>query len=225
MSSRINQTEVFLNNEADAWFERNFSKEVKQSKERDQALNYLISLDLESKDIGEIGCSDGWRLSELKTVFNCKCFGVEPSQKAIDAGQDRYKGISFTRGTASETGLSDNSLDVLVLGFCLYLCDRVELFKIAYECDRVLRDTGMLLIVDFLPPFPYKNPYHHHGGLQSYKLDYSKMFLWNPAYRLVHLETSELPKDPNAQVSPDSSVGLTVLLKDHKHAYPESPFD
>ncbi|WP_315984169.1 aldo/keto reductase [Aliamphritea spongicola] len=127
------------------------------------------------------------------------------------------------RGTAASTGLESDSLDVLVLGFCLYLCDRNELFKIAYECDRILRDTGLLLIVDFMPPFAYKNPYHHLEGLNSYKQDYSKMFLWNPAYRLIHLETANLPRNPNVPMNPDHCVGLTVLHKNQTHAYPESP--
>lgn len=224
MNSRKNQTEVFLDQEADAWFERNFSQQTKQHREQDLALNYLRKLDLNAKQVGEIGCADGWRLDELQQNFACECIGIEPSQTAIQTGLNRYENLTLLHGTAANTGLESDSLDILVLGFCLYLCDRRELFQIAFECDRILRDSGMLLIVDFMPPFPYKNPYHHLEGLQSYKLDYSKMFLWNPAYRLMHMETADLPKDPNTPVSPDSCVGLTVLLKDHRYAYPESPF-
>jgi len=225
MSCQINQSDVFAQEEADSWFERNFGQEVKKDREQDLALNYLSGLELEDKVVVEIGCADGWRLAELAATYRCECFGVEPSSKAVEAGRLRYKkSINLSVGSAAKTGLSTGKADVLVLGFCLYLCDRRELFKIAYECDRILKDDGILLIVDFLPPFAYKNPYHHREGLFSYKLDYSQMFLWNPGYTLRHLERAELPRDPNCTVNPDSAVGLTVLKKSERHAYPESPF-
>ena len=78
-----------------------------------------------------------------------------------------------------------------MFGFCLYLCDSEDLFRIAYEADRVLRDPGWLLILDFYNPTLLKREYRHHAGVFSYKMDYRSLFTWNPAYtcfahRIVH---------------------------------------
>ena len=52
----------------------------------------------------------------------------------------------------------DNFFDMIILGFCLYLCDRNKLFKIASEVDRVLKENSYLVIIDFYPgSFYYKN--------------------------------------------------------------------
>ena len=40
-------------------------------------------------------------------------------------------------------------------------------------------------MVDFYPPYPIKKDYHHYNGVNSYKFDYSQMFLWNPNYFMV----------------------------------------
>lgn len=225
MNYQGNQTEVFIESEADSWFERNFSQQVKKDRENDLALQFLLKQDLTDKSVVEIGCADGWRLADLDKTFNCSCIGIEPSSKAVEAGRERYgENIKLMMGTAAETGLETDSADVVIAGFCLYLCDRSELFKIAYEVDRILKDGGLLLIVDFLPPFAYKNPYHHKEGLNSFKMDYSQMFIWNPEYSLMSLEVADLSNHIAGDTSPDTRVGLTVLKKLIEYSYPESPY-
>jgi ubiquinone/menaquinone biosynthesis C-methylase UbiE len=220
-----NQTEVFLQSEADSWFERNFSQHVKKDREHDLALQFLLKQDLTNKSVVELGCADGWRLADLNKEFDCSCIGIEPSTKAVEVGQERYgEEIRLLTGTAADTGLENNSADIVIAGFCLYLCDRSELFKIAYEIDRILKEGGLLLIVDFLPPFAYKNPYHHKEGLSSYKMDYSQMFVWNPEYTMMCLEVADLTNHIAGDNSPDTRVGLTVLKKSLEFSYPESPF-
>ncbi len=74
-----------------------------------------------------------------------------------------------------------------MFGFCLYLCDREDLFRIACEADRVLKNPGWLLIQDFYSPAPVKREYHHRSGLFTHKMDYRTLFTWNPSYvNLVH---------------------------------------
>lgn len=225
MNCQDNQTEVFINSEADSWFERNFAQQVKKDRESDLALQFLLKQNLDKQSIVELGCADGWRLAELKAAFNCSCTGIEPSSKAVEVGQQRYGNkINLLTGTAAETGLDNDSANIVIAGFCLYLCDRSELFKIAFEIDRILADGGLLLIVDFMPPFAYKNPYHHKEGLSSYKMDYSQMFLWNPEYSMMGLEVADLSNHIEGDNSPDTRVGLTVLKKSADYSYPESPF-
>ncbi|WP_315981287.1 hypothetical protein [Aliamphritea spongicola] len=51
MSFQNDQTQVFLEKEADAWFERNFSKEVKQNRDQDLVLKYLRTAFLDGKKL------------------------------------------------------------------------------------------------------------------------------------------------------------------------------
>ena len=173
-----NQTKVFLEKEADGWFERNFKEETKKDLEKDLALKFLMSLDLKEKNVLEVGCADGWRLSKLKEIGCKACYGLEPSKKAVEAGVIRFPNINIKVGSAERLTYDDEKFDVVVAGFCLYLCDRSELFRIAMEFDRVLKDGGIIVITDFISEIPYKNEYSHSPGLFSYKMDYSKLFMF-----------------------------------------------
>jgi ubiquinone/menaquinone biosynthesis C-methylase UbiE len=82
------------------------------------------------------------------------------------------KGLSVQQGTADVLPFDDNSYNIVIFGFCLYLCDREDLFRIASTADRVLRDSGWLFILDFFSPLPCAKTYHHRPGVLSYKMDY-----------------------------------------------------
>lgn len=219
-----NQTEIFLQKEADAWFERNFSEHSKQGKEKDLALQFLNQQDLSGKHILEVGCADGWRLADLLASHDISATGVEPSEMAIEKGKQRFDGIDFLRGTASDIHVPDQSVDIVVSGFCLYLCDRDELFKIAYEYDRILKDEGLIVITDFVSSFPYKNPYSHQQGLYSYKMDYASMFTWNPYYTLMLNQIVDMGSIAIDANNPDNRIVLSVLRKQKHQAYPSEPY-
>lgn len=171
----------------------------------------------------EVGCANGWRLSALQRRYRCGCFGIDPSAAAIAQGKERFGNIGLSIGAADELPYEDGFFDVVILGFCLYLCDRNDLFKIAWQVDRVLAEAGQLYIRDFDPPFAYKNLYVHFPGLYSYKMPYADMFLWNPAYSRIYYRShshhsSAFHEDPNER------GGVSVLCKNTKNAYPEHPF-
>ena len=75
--------------------------------------------------------------------------------------------------------------------FCLYLCDPADYFNIAQQADRVLKDKGYLVILDFLSTVPYRAPYSHHDGIFSHKMNWAQMFTWHPVYRLISRGYSE----------------------------------
>jgi len=96
--------------------------------------------------------------------------------------------------------------DIVVFGFCLYLCDREDLFRIAQEADRVLKPDGWLIIHDFFAKTPTRREYHHKPGLFSYKMDYRRLFDWHPAYtcfsdELNHHGRREFTDDPQEWVA------------------------
>ncbi len=183
----MTQKEIFLESEADAWLSRNYATLQARDFTRDPVVMALASLpELSEKNpekhirILEIGCGSGHRLAHLQKYFPVDVEGIEPSQKAVDLS--RSAGVSITRGTADSLPYQNSDFDIVIFGFCLYLCDRSDLFTIASEADRVLRDKGWLVIHDFYSPFPIQREYHHKGGIQSYKMDYRKLFDWHPAY-------------------------------------------
>jgi len=190
--SRKCQEDIFLNEEGDKWFERNFENTnagLEKRILRDRMILSFELLNVIPRNILEVGCSDGWRLESLRRKYNCKCSGIDPSSRAVNHGKIAYPNIELNISTADTLPYQDNLFDSVIIGFCLYLCDREKLFKIAYEVDRVLKNNGNLFILDFDPSFAYKNEYSHRDGVFSYKMQYVNMFIWNPAYTQIYHES------------------------------------
>ena len=178
MEKSHSQKEIFLKSEADNWFYRN-SKALEKIKGSDPIIACLDYADIKPDSrVLEIGCSNGWRLNLINERHDALCWGVDPSQEAILDGKKAVNNkIHLKVGTADNLEFEKEFFDTVILGFFLYLVDREDLFKIAFEVDRVLKYGGNLIIYDFDPGFPRKNEYHHLKGVFSYKQDYSKMFL------------------------------------------------
>lgn len=173
------QESEFLNGEGDQWHARN------KDKPYDNSRNEIIACAIpEPSSILEIGCGDGRYLADLQNLYDCKCVGLEPSDAAIISGRKEHPGLTFICGTASYRFLL-KEYDLVIYGFCLYLCDRSSLSNIVWVGDGALKNGGHLVIHDFDPDHPHRVPYHHMEGLFSYKQDHSKLWLANPAYSLV----------------------------------------
>lgn len=179
------QKEIFLKGEGNAWYERN--KETLSERhlpDDDFILTELVNLftDFSDLNILEIGCGGGERLSWLKSQ-GANVFGIDPSSDAIEAATE--KGISAKIGTADDLPYKENEFDIVIVGFCLYLCDRQDLFLISSEINRVLKSTSWLIVLDFYKKNHTLNSYAHLEGVYSFKMDYSSMFTWHPDYFLV----------------------------------------
>ena len=128
----------------------------------------------------EVGCGQGLRIGQLSQTKRWSVFGVDPSSQAIEALNSA--GFPAMVGTAEDLPLADNSIDLLIYGFCLYLCDRDDLFKIAAEAHRILKPQSWLAIFDFWSPYQTVNNYHHCSGVHTYKDNLPAMFTWHPSY-------------------------------------------
>jgi ubiquinone/menaquinone biosynthesis C-methylase UbiE len=213
----MKQSIAFLKSEADRYYRRNADK----PRLPDRVLALLKRENVRPHTVLEVGCGDGWRLKEIRRELGAVCYGIDPSKSAIaDAPQDtaRY-GIKCWRGTAEALkGVKDHSIDLLIYGFCLYLVDREDLFKVACEGDRVLRDGGFLAIHDFYSDRAYSKEYKHAKGILSYKQDYSKLWLGNPAYRAVsRIIVGTEGEQPTGR---DDQVTVLLLRKDIAGAWP-----
>lgn len=190
----MKQKEVFKNGEGDAWFDRN-----------QVSVNYTLVdkvLKLKPETVLEIGCGNGINLAEYKNN-GIICSGLEPSRKARDYAKQTYD-LSIIPGTADT--LLPFKYDMIIFGFCLYLCDREDLFKIAYNCDKMLKNNGYVVIHDFKTKNMYSNPYKHKQGINSYKMDYSNMFTWNPQYTLISTELFDYDTE-------DTATAIDILQK------------
>ncbi len=204
------QREIFWEGEGDAWFRRNRQTVEQRDIYQDQLVAILRAINCRPKRVLEIGCGLGQHLFALRTAFCCECWGVEPSQQAVEYCQS--KGLDVVRGTADKLSVT-GQFDLVYFGASLMYMDRPDLFRIASEADRVLCDPGYLAVLDFQPSWPRRVESEHFQGLWIYSMDYTKMWAWNPAYVEVWRET----------VRPDSEdrSGAVLLRKSSSNAYPE----
>ena len=200
----MTQKDAFLVSEGDAWFSRNERALQARDWSHDLACRKITSIQAgKPARILEIGCGDGSRLLRLAELSHKVC-GIDPSAKAVARAIER--GVDAKKATADDLPYADASFDIVVFGFCLYLCDDEDLFTIVREADRVLTQPGWLLILDFEAAAPVYREYHHSAGVFSRKMDYKSMFLWHPAYTLAshekfHHETLQWTDDPAEWVS------------------------
>ena len=184
----MKQKNIFLDTEGDAWFERNHYAIKNRVFDRSEPVIesvYLIANQtdvaaMDSIKILEIGCGEAARLAWISENLGAEVYGVEPSIKAVEQAQK--KGVHVEHGTADQLPFESEKFDIAIFGFCLYLCDREDLHRIAQEADRVLKRNAWLIIHDFFAPKPIDRDYHHKQGVCSFKMDYRKLFDWHPAY-------------------------------------------
>jgi ubiquinone/menaquinone biosynthesis C-methylase UbiE len=110
--------------------------------------------------------------------------GIDPSRSAISSGLNQFIDLDLRVGTADALPQGE-TFDAVIIGFCLYLCDRDLLSKIVSEVDRVLKDQGVLILIDFDPPHPRRRKYRHRDGVWTYKMDYSLIFSALPHFILT----------------------------------------
>ena len=176
----MKQSEILLTSEGDAWYARNLAK----VRDDDMVLREIAkNPNLKPRDVLEIGCGTGWRLNKLYAENrDARYSGIDASWKAINQGKAKFSKINLRVGTADNLGYPDNSFDLVILGFFLYLVDREDLFKVVMEIDRVLKDKGALIIHDFTADTAHSAAYKHDPRLKTYKMNYWNLWHANPAY-------------------------------------------
>jgi ubiquinone/menaquinone biosynthesis C-methylase UbiE len=220
------QKNIFLEKEADSWFDRNLPALTQYSIEKDPVAKELLRYVpiSESLNILEIGCSSGHRLEALKNKLpQVNVYGIEPSKKAVSYCKKYNKNVRIAEGTAEDLSVFATAFfDVIIIGFVFYVLDRDLLFKAISEIDRVLNQQGHVIIIDFFSVKPHKNPYHHikEQTMFSYKQDYAEIFTASRLYHLIsrssHHHTT-LEEDGSNDFY--NKISVSTLIKEYESAY------
>lgn len=198
----MKQSEVFLKGEAEQWFARNQNKLPLDNDPVMEAIEYSK---ITPNSVLEIGCSNGWRVKAMQKKWGCMAYGIDPMFKTI------FSAWNCRRGTADNVPHTSNTFDLVIYGWCLYLCDREDLFKIVSEGDRITKEGGYILIHDFHAAKSHKRKYKHKDELFSFKMDHSALWLANPTYKLITRQMFG---------SGDDQTSITIIRKDSDKGWP-----
>jgi ubiquinone/menaquinone biosynthesis C-methylase UbiE len=218
------QKKYFLQEEADRWYERNLEKIAAYNTSSDEIISTLKNYNVKFSSILEIGCSEGYRLNGIQQEFGkVKAYGIDPSVKALEAGRKKYTSVELHHGTADDLRMyEDGSFDVVIMGFVFYVVDRSLVIKSMAEVDRVLKDKGTLIILDFFSEKPTRRKYQHINEIEaySYKQRYDEMFTATELYHLLHRSTYDhITMTKKSATEFQELISLSVLKKDIEASY------
>ena len=202
-----------MRTEGDEWYRRNREYDPKSFLEEDPICKCLEDVSITINGIAnvlEVGSSDGRRLKALKEKYNWNYKGVDPSKTAIEKGATNH--IQLFEGSADKLPIESSSIDILIYGFCLYLCDREELFLISAEANRVSKNESWIIIHDFWANHDKSNEYHHKEGIRSYKTRPEEMFTWHESFTLMEEKIRNID-DGKYTDDQDKWVKTSVLRK------------
>ena len=178
------QRDIFAQGEGAAWLARNQSLLGK----RDPVMDALAHWRIDPKSVLDVGCANGWRVERLIDRYKCKAFGIDPA--VPEPPISRLEEPSFKHLRHGHAGAlyhySNGQFDLVIYGFCLYLCDPSDYPAIVKEGDRVLADGGHIVIHDFAvldDEIPWRTPYKHKDGVYSHHFPFEALWLASPQYK------------------------------------------
>ncbi len=146
------------------WPKENISWETAQARLRGSFHQILGEYCPENvKDVLDIGCSVGistitlhrYLSEKQQQKINTVGLDLSPYMLAVAKTMDEQGDIAqWIHAKAEETGLPDNSVDVVTLQFLLHELPRQATKEIFREIRRILRPGGCLAIVDNNPKSP-----------------------------------------------------------------------
>jgi len=170
------QDRHYLDREADAFFERNFSDADPQTLRplKARIVAALEEAGVRPKRMLEFGCNYGDMLDYYAREQGADCVGVEPSLAAVNFGQKVYNSsLRLLQGTMAENEISRDpsthgAFDLVVVDDVFCWVSRETLFQSIAHVDDAVADGGFLFIREFLPLASRRNRNHHVEGADVY---------------------------------------------------------
>ena len=205
------QFEVFLKEEGDNYYERNknikFKKDLLYKEIQKKSKIYNISKLL------EVGCGSGERLNLLNKNLNIKCYGLEPSKKAVNSIKKKYKKIIVKRGTANNFIFKNINFNAVVFGFCLYLVDIDHFTKVYEETDKVTKKGSLIFIKDFYSNEFRSFLYKHNKKIIVNKYDFSRIFSWSPKFQVISKKFFDHDNPTNKSLIKKNNLVCISIIK------------
>lgn len=211
----MKQKEYFLNGEGDKWIKRNLKEITLRNYNNDLVIEEIKKIKntfYKKKKIKilEIGCGDSTRLKKIKNneIF---CYGLDPSKIAVE--KSIKKGIVSKIGTADSVPFKNNYFDIVIFGFCLYVCDSSDYNKIKRECLRTLKNKSFIIIEDFFSKKKIIKKLRHNKKINVTKMDFAKIFCDNKIILISRFIVDYLKKKYTKNLNMWCSIDTLMVKK------------
>ena len=139
------------------------------------------------------------------------CFGLDPSIIAVN--QSKKKGIAAQIGTADSLPFKNNFFDVVIFGFCLYVCDSSDYKKIKNECLRVLKNNSFIILEDFYSKKKITKKLRHNKKIIVTKMEFTKIFIDDRITLISRYIVDYLKKKYTKKENMWSTIDTLMVLK------------
>jgi ubiquinone/menaquinone biosynthesis C-methylase UbiE len=97
----------------------------------------------------DAGCGTGSQLN-LYRLYGCSVFGVEMSAGMIAAARQKFESsLNLCRGNAGRMPYRNQTFDLILLSMMLHEIPLDTRSVVLAETERVLKDSGRILIIDY----------------------------------------------------------------------------
>ncbi len=193
----------------------------------DDITNLLKNNPLKVKSILEIGCANGVKLDQYRTILNTKKnYGIDLSRKAIIQGGKKFDKLKLFKLSSLEINKIKTKFDLIICGFFLYLLDREEIFKQFDLIYKKLNTNGYMIIHDYSPLFKHTNKSIHNKKLNSFKMSYDNFLQESGLFKMIYKSTKNktlVKKKHDLKKFKSDEISLSLYQKiDFIKTYPEN---
>ena len=217
------QDEIYSKYEADNWYERNLSKDVKPVSDDNNIIKAikLGNLPEEGRFIDLGGGAGSIAAGIVNLLPKWKGTVLELSNKAVNKGSKLFPKLSFINGSLTRyEDMKDKIFDLAVVSMVLSSIDRQFLSLALANIDLIVKPGGFIIIQDFYTPIPKANKSSHKEGVFVFKQDYVATFLALNTYTEIYKMQGPMQHTVFDNNDPyDVWVSTTVLKKELLNRY------
>ncbi len=117
------------------------------------------------KRILDLGCGAGTTAAYLSNRFGFEVTGLDKSEVLIKEAESRFPGCNFVLAEAESVPFEDGCFDAVTAECSLSLCS--EPVTVFFECFRILKPGGKLIITDMYNRLPGDSDLPEKAGLET----------------------------------------------------------